>query len=76
MTEPTLEWFKGYEIREGGDGHMGIYLTEYNVRLAKFNANTHALQTRLRLLFERANRPEVKAKIKRKKRASWRDHVV
>jgi hypothetical protein len=56
MGEPTLKWFEGYEVREGRDGRVGIYLTSYNVRLATFNANTHALQTRLKLLFDRANK--------------------
>lgn len=54
LSEPTLEWFKDYCIRDGGDGKPGIYLREYNVRLATFNANTAALQTRLKLLFDRA----------------------
>lgn len=76
VAEPTLQWFEGYELRRGGDGKMGIYLREYDVRLAVFNANTAELQSRLKLLFARANAP-VPGKPKRKKRrASWRDHGI
>jgi hypothetical protein len=58
---PPLKWFDGYDIRKGGDGRMGIY-DDYNVRLATFNANTAPLQTRLKLLFERAHDEKWKAK--------------
>lgn len=69
IVEPTLEWFKPYEVRVGKDGKVGIYTRDFNVRLATFNVNTTALQTRLKLLFERANRPAVlKSKRKRKPR--------
>ena len=64
MSEPT-QWFEGYEVREGRDGRMGVYLTSFDVRLATFNANTHALQTRLKLLFDRANKAEMKRVAKR-----------
>lgn len=66
LSEPTLQWFEDYEVREGKDGKPGIYTRDYNCRLATFNANTHALQTRLKLLFERANAPKIKPKRKRK----------
>lgn len=66
-SEPTLEWFKDFEVRIGGDGKAGIYLRSYNVRVAVFNSNSSAIQTRLKLLFERANKPvAVKTPRKRK----------
>lgn len=48
----TKPWFEDYCIRVGDDGKPGIYLREFNVRLATFNANTQALQTRLSKLFD------------------------
>lgn len=56
-VEPTLEWFKPFRVDIGKDGKYGIYARDFNCRLATFNANTHALQSRLRLLFDRANAP-------------------
>jgi hypothetical protein len=53
----TNAWFEDYCIRAGGDGKIGIYLRDYNVRLATFNANTNALQMRLAKLFESAISP-------------------
>lgn len=50
-----------YEIRSGPDGTRGIYLRAYNVRLAKFNANSTTLQRALASVFEQAAR-EPKAK--------------
>lgn len=55
----TNDWFEDYCVREGGDGKVGIYLREFNVRLATFNANTAALQLRLKKLFDKAATPKV-----------------
>lgn len=66
MPEPTLEWFKPYRVDIGKDGRYGIYTRDFNCRLATFNANTAALQTRLRLLFDRANKPVAIKKRRRK----------
>lgn len=61
------EWFDEYEVRTGKDGKSGIYLREFNVRLATFNCNTGAIQSRLKLLFDRAVAPAPpKPKRKRK----------
>jgi hypothetical protein len=56
-TRPSAQW-ADYEIRTGNDGKIGIYTRDYNVRLATFNANTHVLQTRLKLLFDLAHKRE------------------
>lgn len=67
MARPS-EWWTDYEVRTGGDGKVGIYLREYNVRLATFNANTRAIQTRLKLLFDRAHRHEADRKKPKKRK--------
>lgn len=64
MARPS-EWWTDYEVRTGGDGKVGIYLREFNCRLATFNCNTTALQTRLAMLFDDA---VAKPKPKRRKR--------
>jgi hypothetical protein len=65
------EWLKDYRIDIGKDGKYGIYTRDYNCRLATFNANTHALQNQLRLLFDHASLP-VPVRPKRKKRRTPR----
>lgn len=67
MTRQS-EWFEDYEVRVGGDGKMGIYLRAYNVRLATFNCNTVALQTRLRLMFDAAYKAEQKRRLPKPRR--------
>jgi hypothetical protein len=50
--KPLKEYeFADYEVRDGRDGRVGIYLREFNVRLAMFAANTHSLQVALGKLF-------------------------
>lgn len=56
MAKRESVGWEDYEIRTGKDGKPGIYLRDYNVRLATFNCNTHALQVKLDLLFNRAAR--------------------
>jgi len=63
----TKEWFEDYEIREGKDGKVGIYLRKFNCRLATFNANTNALQLRLKKFFDHCATPTPKRSTKRKK---------
>jgi hypothetical protein len=43
-----------YEVRQGRDGKTGIYLRNYNVRLAIFNTNSNHLQNALAILFNQA----------------------
>ena len=43
-----------YEVRDGRDGKVGIYSRKYNVRLATFAANSHALRTLLKETFDQA----------------------
>lgn len=63
------EWFENYEVRVGDDGKPGIYTRGYNVRLATFNRNTAAIQTRLKLMFNHAHTiEENRRKRPRKKR--------
>lgn len=45
-----------YEVRTGSDGKPGIYLRDFNLRLATFNANTAHIQIILAELFGRAHR--------------------
>lgn len=61
------DWFDPYEVRVGGDGKVGIYTRDFNCRLATFNANTHVLQTRLRLFFQKCAEPEPKPKRKKRR---------
>jgi hypothetical protein len=63
----AIDWDQ-YEIRTGKDKRVGIYLCEYNVRLATFNANTFALQTALAKLFDDAARKPVVIPRKRKRK--------
>lgn len=44
-----------YCVREGGDGKWGIYLREYNCRLATFSANSAALRDALTMMFNTAH---------------------
>lgn len=44
--------WSNYEVREGSDGKPGIYLRDFNVRLATFSDNSFALQTKLAELFD------------------------
>lgn len=69
------QWFEDYEVRAGGDGKLGIYLREYNVRLATFNANTTELSTRLKLLFNRSHTVE-KHRMQGKRRRAKRDETL
>jgi hypothetical protein len=39
-----------YEIREGRDGNVGVYLRKYNVRCATFAPGSEALQDLLKEL--------------------------
>lgn len=64
----TSAWFEDYCIRAGGDGKIGIYLRDYNVRLATFNANTNALQVRLAKLFDSAAEPPKPKHVRRRSR--------
>lgn len=52
--KPRKDWAADYEIRVGKDGKPGIYLRDYGVRLAIFNANTYYLQRRLSRIFDNA----------------------
>jgi hypothetical protein len=53
-THPSVQW-EDYRVDIGSDGKYGIYTRNYNCRLATFNVGTLALQTRLRLLFDKAH---------------------
>jgi hypothetical protein len=43
-----------YDVRVGRDGKVGIYLRDYNVRLATFAVNSHALRELLKKTFDDA----------------------
>lgn len=45
----------GYEVRQGDAGTWGIYTRKYNVRLAVFNPNSHALRGALARMFDAAH---------------------
>jgi hypothetical protein len=51
-----------YEIRKDKNDQVGIYLREYNVRLAVFAVNSFALQKRLSDLFNDARARKNKLK--------------
>lgn len=49
-----------YEIREGRDGNVGVYLRKYNVRCATFAPGSEALQDLLKELIWNAQDPALK----------------
>jgi hypothetical protein len=55
VTRPTDE-LASYEVRSTKQGRSrGIYLRNYNVKLATFASNSQALQTALTKLFDSAH---------------------
>jgi hypothetical protein len=52
VAAATAESLGSYTIRAGTDGKIGIYLRDYNVRLATFNSNTDHCQRALQRVFD------------------------
>jgi len=46
-----------YEIRKGTDGEWGIYMKEFNVRIAVFVGNTHLEREKIRQLIKAQAEP-------------------
>jgi hypothetical protein len=57
MGYPKKHGWAEFELREDG-----IFLRGYNVRLATFSPNSHALQQSLARLFDRSHKAQLKEK--------------